>query len=61
MPTPDASISSVNGRLKFGKVNTGAVDRACFRESKTYCISEVQWRGSLVVALTRGAAMVAYF
>lgn len=30
MPTPDASVSRVNGREKFGSIRTGAVVRASF-------------------------------
>lgn len=34
MPTLDASVSTVNGSLKSGKVKTDTVDKACFSVSK---------------------------
>ena len=37
MSMPDASVSTVKGSLKFGKVRTGAVDRAVLRCSKANC------------------------
>lgn len=34
IPTLNAFVSTVNGRLNSGKASTGAVDKACLRLSK---------------------------
>jgi len=56
----EASVSTVKGNRKSGKARTGAEVKACFKVSKAIFVEEVHWKGSMVVALTRGAAIVAY-
>lgn len=59
IPIAEASVSTVKGKLKSGNARTGAKVKACFRESKAVCVARDHWKGSMVVALTRGAAMAA--
>lgn len=60
MPTLEVSVSTVKGSSKLGKARIGASDKACFNFSKVVCADGVHWKLSMVVSLTKVAAMVAY-
>lgn len=60
IPTLEASVSIMKGNWKSGKPKTRASERACLSCSKVTCVWSVHWNGSVVVALTRGVAIVAY-
>lgn len=60
MALPEASVSSMNGRLKLGKARMGAVVMAVFRESKVDWDSELHWKASLHSNLVKGVVKPAY-
>ncbi|KAF7833257.1 putative mitochondrial protein [Senna tora] len=59
MPTPDASVSIVNGLEKSGKINTGAVVIAALRVLKAVVASSDHLNSSFRSREVSGAALVA--